>query len=62
MQKLLTYPRAIPSAVSLVMVQSIQNEPEQDPMKTHSRKKKKKKVRHVLRKLHEKEVVIKVTL
>lgn len=43
MQKLLTYPRAIPSAVSLVMVQSIQNEPEQDPMKTHSREKKKKK-------------------
>lgn len=61
MQKLLTYPRAIPSAVPLVMVQSIQNEPEQDPMEGHSRIKI-MKVRGVLWKLHEKEVVNKVTL
>lgn len=37
MQKLVTYPRAVPSAVPLVKVQSIQNEPEQDPAEAHSR-------------------------
>lgn len=37
MQKLVTYPRAVPSAVPLVKVQSTQNEPEQDPAEAHSR-------------------------